>query len=157
MSRIEETNPGGVFGNEMGFTAKEGPRNKTEIDTIFQFTDIPTSSSICQLELFFHTGDFVESDSSLVNVYITDKEAVEPVSWSSAPKARCLFGSFELASGFSTEKDVVAVVGSSACKPTLTFRASLAEDAITGRVEFYQENPRPGGPRAQGFRVRHGV
>ncbi|KIW71082.1 hypothetical protein PV04_03290 [Phialophora macrospora] len=150
VSRIEEANGEDVFGNEMYFTAKEGPRKKTEIDTVFQITGVPVCSSICQLELFFRAGDFVGSDCSVVNVDTTDREAIEPVG--STPEARWLFASFEWATGEQTEKDGVIVVGALACKSTLPFRASWA-----GRVGFEQANPRPGGPRAHGFRIRYGV
>ena len=131
--------------------------NGTELQVLLQFTNIPTNSWGCQLELYFPKGYPslypMYSEQNILYVYKVNERIEAGASWNTAPKPAYLFGN--TAVGLPTtqpvQNDIRMIVNSAQCAAAMGFRISIPPDIPRGGVQFWRNNPWEN----VGFRMTH--
>lgn len=131
------------------------PTNNTVIESLIQFSNIPSGAWGCQLELFFPKG-YTEllgmyGGSSSLSVYKTGP-IPNGATWNTAPPAEFLFGTVPaLPVNQAINEDTKIVINSAACQPIMSYRITAPPEASFGGVEFWQDSTYP----HAGFRMVH--
>ena len=135
---------------------KDSGTNGAIIDGLIQFSNIPSGSWGCQLELFFPERYpqllGMNGGANKLYVYKTTGPIPSNATWNTAPPAQYLFGNTAvLPTNQVITSDTKIVINSAACQPTMSYRITIAPESNAGGVEFWQDNTYP----HAGFRMTH--
>ncbi|KAH8693341.1 hypothetical protein GQ44DRAFT_159714 [Phaeosphaeriaceae sp. PMI808] len=154
---IQKENPT-VGANGPYFLVWKDPTSPTGtiIESLIQFSNIPSGAWGCQLELFFPKNYpqllGMRGGASKINVYETTGPIPNGATWNTAPQTKFLFGNTPaLPVNQLVAEDVKIVINSAVCQPTMSYRITIAPESGAGGVEFWQDNTYP----HVGFRMVH--
>jgi len=120
--------------------------NGTVLESLIQFTNIPTGAWGCQLELIFSKGypylTGMYNGNHQLYVYRVTETIQSGASWDSAPKPTYLFGNTpgELLVNQPIQNDMKIIINSATCAPTMGFRVALPPEAAKGGVYFQTDD-----------------